>query len=76
MTGKASATIIARVRREMTMVRQNRLKILGTSLKKLENSTSFLVAPHIMLYENKWASMAPDKGRLSPPKKKLMGEIG
>ena len=34
---------------------QKRLKILGTSLKKLDRSTSFLVAPHVMLYEKQWA---------------------
>ncbi len=40
---------------------QNRLRILGTSLKKLDFSTSFFVAPHVMLYEKRWASRAWDK---------------
>ena len=75
-TGKASTTMRAIAREEMRMESQNRLKILGTSLKKLENSTSFFVATQVMLYENKWASAAPDKCKLSPPKKKLGREGG
>jgi len=46
--------------------------ILGTSLKKLERSTSFLVALHVILYENKCARIAWLKGMLSPPKKKKL----
>ena len=46
--------------------------ILGTSLKKLDRSTSFLVALHVMLYENKCARIAWLKGILSPPKKKKL----
>lgn len=45
--------IIAMVRNEIRIDNQNRLKIFGTSLKKLENSTSFLVAAHAILYENR-----------------------
>ena len=46
--------------------------IFGTSLKKLERSTSFLVALHVILYENKCARIAWLKGMLSPPKKKKL----
>jgi hypothetical protein len=71
MKGRAKTIIITIVRKEIKIDNQNRLKIFGTSLKKLENSTSFFVAAHVMLYENRWASTAPVKCRLSPPKKKL-----
>lgn len=37
---------------------QKRLRILGPSLKKFERSTSFLVALHVMLYENMCARIA------------------
>jgi hypothetical protein len=50
----------------------HRFIIFGTSLKKLERSTSFFVAPHVILYENKWARIAWLKGMLSPPKKKKL----
>lgn len=50
----------------------HRFIILGTSLKKLERSTSFLVALHVILYENKCARIAWLKGMLSPPKKKKL----
>ena len=40
---------------------QKRFKILGTSCQKLERSTSFFVAPQVMLYENRWARSAWDK---------------
>ena len=50
----------------------HRFIILGTSLKKLERSTSFLVALHVILYENKCARIAWLNGMLSPPKKKKL----
>lgn len=50
----------------------HRFIIFGTSLKKLERSTSFLVALHVILYENKCARIAWLKGMLSPPKKKKL----
>ena len=37
---------------------QKRLKIFGTSLKKFDRSTSFFVAPQVMLYENVCARIA------------------
>lgn len=33
-------------------------KTLGTSTRKLERSTSFLVVSQVMLYEKRWARMA------------------
>lgn len=51
---------------------QNRLKIFGTSLKKFDRSTSFFVAPQVMLYEKRCARMACDTGMDSPPKKKKL----
>lgn len=50
----------------------NLLKILGTSLKKLDRSTSFLVACHDMLYENRCARIAWLMGMPRPPKKKKL----
>lgn len=44
------------------------LRILGTSKKKLENSTSFEVAPHDMLISNIWQRSAWDMWRETPPK--------
>lgn len=38
---------------ERTKASQKRLRIRGTSMKKLERSTSFLVAPHVILYEKR-----------------------
>ena len=49
-----------------------RFTILGISLKKLERSTSFTVADHWILYENKWAKIAWDTGIDRPPKKKKL----
>ena len=36
----------------------NLFKTFGTSMKKLLNSASFAVAPHVMLTSNMWASSA------------------
>ena len=55
---------------------QKRLKILGISLKKFDRSTSFFVAPHVMLYEKQWARIACDTGIESPPKKKKLCATG
>lgn len=49
-----------------------RLNIFGISSKKFDRSTSFLVAPHVMLYENKCARMACVRGMERPPKKKKL----
>ena len=46
---------------ENTSAIQKRLNIFGTSCQKLERSTSFFVAPQVMLYENRCASSACDK---------------
>ena len=43
---------------EITSESQKRLRILGTSIQKLDRSTSFFVAPHVMLYEKRWARIA------------------
>ena len=53
--------IAARTMKEMRNASQKRLNILGTSMKKFERSTSFFVAPHVMLYENMWARSAVDR---------------
>ena len=45
-------------RAEIKSESQKRLRILGTSIQKLERSTSFLVAPQVILYEKRWARMA------------------
>lgn len=46
--------------------------ILGTSLKKLDRSTSFFVAVQVISYENRCANMAIDSGIPRPPKKKKL----
>ncbi len=46
-----------------------RLRTLGTSRKKLLNSTSFAVAPQDMLISNIWHKMAWDMWMEMPPKK-------
>jgi len=51
-------TTVMTHRVEITSESQKRLRILGTSIQKLERSTSFLVAPQVILYEKRWARMA------------------
>ncbi len=58
--------------KEMARETRKRSKILGTSCQKFERSTSFFVAPQVMLYEKRWARSACDRGMLSPPKKKKL----
>ena len=41
-------------------------------MKKLDRCTSFTVAVQVMLYENRWASMACEMGIERPPKKKKL----
>ena len=43
---------------EITSESQKRLRTLGTSIQKLERSTSFLVVSQVMLHEKRWASIA------------------
>jgi len=50
----------------------DRFAIFGISLKKFERSTSFTVADHWMLYENRWARIACVTGMERPPKKKKL----
>lgn len=57
---------------EIESCTQNLFKIFGISLKKFERSTSFFVAPHVMLYENIWARMDCESGMERPPKKKKL----
>ena len=53
------STIIAtQTTTDVTSASQNRLRIFGTSSQKFDFSTSFFVAPHVMLYENRCAKMA------------------
>jgi hypothetical protein len=56
----------------MTSDSQKRRKIRGTSMKKFDFSTSFLVAPHVMLYEMRCAMRAWDRWIDRPPKKKKL----
>ena len=67
-----ATTMPARRTQERRDENQKRLKILGISLKKLDRSTSFFVAPQVMLYEKQWARMAWETGIESPPKKKKL----
>ena len=72
--GVLRTTIAKMTTHETSHENQKRLKILGISLKKFDRSTSFLVAPHVMLYEKQWARIACETGIESPPKKKKLGE--
>jgi hypothetical protein len=64
--------IITIVRKLRMSARRNRRRIRGTSSKKFDCSTSFFVAPHVMLYEKRCASSASDKWIEMPPKKKKL----
>ena len=69
-------TIATAVTNEMMSATRKRETILGTSCQKLERSTSFFVAPHVMLYENRCARRACERWMLRPPKKKkLRGRV-
>lgn len=72
MKGSETTTMPARMMIEASNGNQNRFAIFGISLKKLDRSTSFFVAPHVMLYENKCARMAWLRGIDRPPKKKKL----
>ena len=53
--------IIANMRKPMTNASQKRRRMRGTSMKKLDRSTSFFVAPHVILYEKRCARSAWDR---------------
>ena len=73
--GVAKIIIPATSTTDTDKANQKRLIILGTSLKKLDLSTSFLVAAQVMLYENRWANIAWERWMLIPPKKKKLNKI-
>lgn len=68
--GKIAMTAVKT--RQNTNASQKRRRIRGTSIQKLERSTSFFVAPHVMLYENRCDRRACERWMLSPPKKKKL----
>lgn len=72
IAGVAKTIIIAMSNMQMTSAIQKRLRILGTSSQKLERSTSFLVAPQVMLYEKRCARRACERWMERPPKKKKL----
>jgi hypothetical protein len=51
------------------MLHLNFFNTLGTSMKKLENSASLAVAPHVMFISNMWARRAEETCRERPPRK-------
>jgi hypothetical protein len=53
--------IITNMRKPMTSASQKRRRMRGTSMKKFDRSTSFFVAPHVMLYEKRCARSAWDR---------------
>ena len=61
IAGVEKTTITATSRMQMTSAIQKRLRILGTSSQKLERSTSFFVAPQVMLYEKRCARRACER---------------
>jgi hypothetical protein len=65
-------TINPSMKKLMTSDNQKRRNIRGTSMKKLDFSTSFLVALHEMLYEKRCARRAWDRWIDKPPKKKKL----
>jgi hypothetical protein len=72
--GKERTIMAAIIKVDINKDSQKRLRILGTSTQKFDFSTSFLVAPHVMLYENRCARMAWEMWMLNPPKKKKLGD--
>lgn len=62
-------TIPAMMHAHSVSTNQNRFRIFGTSSKKFDRSTSFFVAPHVMLIENRCDRIAIDRCTDSPPKK-------
>ena len=71
-TGRLSTIIAPMISKLTTNESQKRRKMRGTSLKKFERSTSFFVAPHVMLYEKRWARSACERWMERPPKKKKL----
>lgn len=63
--------ITAKHANEIANASQKRFRIRGTSIKKFDRSTSFLVAPHVILYENMCVRRATVRWILRPPPKKL-----
>lgn len=59
---------------EITSDSQKRLRIFGTSIQKLDRSTSFFVAPQMILYEKRWARIACEMWIDNPPKKTKLNE--
>ena len=67
--GSMSTIIPAATVKEQMRATRNRDRILGTSRKKFDRSTSFLVAPHWMLYDTMCARIALLRWIERPPKK-------
>ena len=65
----AKTTMPAIPSKAKIMLNLNFLRTLGTSMKKLENSASLLVAPQVMSISNMWASRAEETCRERPPRK-------
>lgn len=65
----AMMTIPAMVNRHMLIEYLNFWSTFGTSMKKLENSTSLEVAPQDMSISNMWQSRACETCKERPPKK-------
>jgi hypothetical protein len=61
--------IIAVAKKHRIKATLKRTRIFGTSKKKFDRSTSFFVAPHVMLYENKCARIDLLRWIERPPKK-------
>lgn len=72
MTPRERTTIAAHRRRQSENAGPKRARMRGTSCQKLERSTSFLVAPQVMLYENRCARSAAERWMGRPPKKKKL----
>jgi hypothetical protein len=66
--GRAKAIMVPITKVQHISATRNRTRIFGTSTKKLDRSTSFLVAPQVILYENMCARIALVKWIDRPPK--------
>ncbi len=66
--GRDIAIMAQMVKPQQISATRKRTRIFGTSKKKLDRSTSFFVAPQVILYENMCARMALVKWMDKPPK--------
>jgi hypothetical protein len=67
-----NTTIITNMRKLMMSASQKRRTVRGTSMKRLDRSTFFFVAPHVTLYKKRYARSAWDRKIDKPPKQRTL----